>query len=50
MFGRGFETVTTNEPFYPGFFIQYNPKTATERSPRESCWSAPTKWDAISRP
>lgn len=28
LFGRGFETVTTNEPYYPGFFIQYNPKTA----------------------
>jgi hypothetical protein len=28
LFGGGFETVTTNEPLYPGFFIQYNPKTA----------------------
>lgn len=28
LFGQKFETVTTTEPFYPGFFIQYNPKTA----------------------
>jgi hypothetical protein len=33
MFGRGFETVTTTEPFYPGFFIQYNPKTAKNPKP-----------------
>lgn len=29
LFGQRFEKVTTREPYYPGFFIQYNPKTAT---------------------
>ncbi|MFO1092114.1 MAG: hypothetical protein U0992_02220 [Planctomycetaceae bacterium] len=33
LFGRGFETVTSTEPYYPGFFIQFNPKTAQNPEP-----------------
>lgn len=33
LFGRSTQTVTTTEPFYPGFFIQFNPKTAQNPEP-----------------
>lgn len=33
LFGSSMETVTTTEPYYPGFFIQFNPATSTNPDP-----------------
>lgn len=33
LFGRRTEVVTTTEPFYPGFFIQFNPQSAQNPEP-----------------
>jgi hypothetical protein len=33
LFGSSMETVTTTEPYYPGFFIQFNPKSASNPAP-----------------